>query len=234
MRTATPCSSRWRCCVTRSTRSASPSRPRSRSSRRWRRRARSPTRSPTPSRPSWPCGWTGLNRSCIGAGRLGITPCPGRQDQGHDLGTDLARLRSEGAARLLCLLTDAELHWAGVPDLGPRARAAGLHLPPCPRPRPGHTRRGRRHRTRAVVSGGNGTRRGSGGDLHERARPERNTCGMLPGRRRAISRSGHRCCPGGARPPRARDHRSGELRGHVRLRRARAPLTGQPMVCWPR
>ena len=27
---------------------------------------------------------------------------------------------------LLCLLTDSELDWAGVPDLGPRAQAAGL------------------------------------------------------------------------------------------------------------
>jgi protein-tyrosine phosphatase len=62
----------------------------------------------------------------LGAGRLGIAPCPGRQDQGHDLGTDLTQLRSQGATRLLCLLTDSELHWAGVPDLGPRARAAGL------------------------------------------------------------------------------------------------------------
>src|SRR5215467_6371297 len=69
-----------------------------------------------------------------GAGRLGITPCPGRQDQGHDLDTDLAQLRSQGATRLLCLLTDSELHWAGVPDLGPRAQAAGLtyHRVPVP------------------------------------------------------------------------------------------------------
>jgi nicotinamidase-related amidase/aminoglycoside phosphotransferase (APT) family kinase protein len=70
----------------------------------------------------------------IEAGRLGITPCPGRQDQGRDLETDLTQLRSRGATRLLCLLTDAELHWAGVPDLGPRARAAGLtyHRVPVP------------------------------------------------------------------------------------------------------
>src|SRR5215472_504411 len=61
-----------------------------------------------------------------GAGRLGITPCPGRRDRGRDLRTDLAQLRSQGATRLLCLLTDSELHWAGVPELGPRAQAAGL------------------------------------------------------------------------------------------------------------
>ena len=60
--------------------------------------------------------------------------CPGRQDQGRDLGTDLAQLRSQGVTRLLCLLTDSELHWAGVPGLGPRAQAAGLtyHRVPVP------------------------------------------------------------------------------------------------------
>jgi len=62
----------------------------------------------------------------IGAGRLGITLCPGRRDRGRDLGTDLAQLRADGATRLLCLLTDSELNWAGIPDLGPRAQAAGL------------------------------------------------------------------------------------------------------------
>jgi protein-tyrosine phosphatase/nicotinamidase-related amidase/aminoglycoside phosphotransferase (APT) family kinase protein len=59
-------------------------------------------------------------------GRLGITICPGRRDRGRDLGADLAQLRSAGATRLLCLSTDAELEWAGVSDLGSRARAAGL------------------------------------------------------------------------------------------------------------
>jgi hypothetical protein len=67
-----------------------------------------------------------IDSDLIGAGRLGITVCPGRRDRGRDLGADLTRLRSAGATRLLCLLTDSELTWAGVPDLGPRARAAGL------------------------------------------------------------------------------------------------------------
>jgi protein-tyrosine phosphatase/nicotinamidase-related amidase/aminoglycoside phosphotransferase (APT) family kinase protein len=62
----------------------------------------------------------------VGAGRLGITLCPGRRDQRRDLGTDLTQLRSQGATRLLCLLTDSELDSAGVPGLGPRAQAAGL------------------------------------------------------------------------------------------------------------
>jgi protein-tyrosine phosphatase/nicotinamidase-related amidase len=62
----------------------------------------------------------------IGTGRLGITLCPGRRDRGRDLGADLAQLRAEGTTRLLCLLTDSELDWAGVPALGLRARGAGL------------------------------------------------------------------------------------------------------------
>jgi nicotinamidase-related amidase len=67
-----------------------------------------------------------IDSDLTGPGRLGITVCPGRRDRGRDLGADLTRLRSAGATRLLCLLTDSELTWAGVPDLGARARAAGL------------------------------------------------------------------------------------------------------------
>jgi nicotinamidase-related amidase len=77
MRTVTHCSSRWHCCVTRSTRSASLRRPRCRSSRRWRRLARSPTRSPTPSGPGWPCGWTGSSRSSSGPAGSASPPAPG-------------------------------------------------------------------------------------------------------------------------------------------------------------
>jgi protein-tyrosine phosphatase/nicotinamidase-related amidase len=62
----------------------------------------------------------------VAPGRLGITICPGRRDRGRDLGADLARLRRQGVARLLCVSTDAELEWAGVPDLGARSRAVGL------------------------------------------------------------------------------------------------------------
>jgi protein-tyrosine phosphatase/nicotinamidase-related amidase/aminoglycoside phosphotransferase (APT) family kinase protein len=69
-------------------------------------------------------GW--IEPGLTSAGRLGITLCPGRRDRGRDLGADLAQLRAEGVTRLLCLLTDSELGWAGVPDLGPRALAAGL------------------------------------------------------------------------------------------------------------
>ncbi len=69
-------------------------------------------------------GW--IEPGLTGAGRLGITLCPGRRDRGRDLGADLAQLRAEGVTRLLSLLTDSELGWVGVPDLGPRALAAGL------------------------------------------------------------------------------------------------------------
>jgi protein-tyrosine phosphatase/nicotinamidase-related amidase/aminoglycoside phosphotransferase (APT) family kinase protein len=69
-------------------------------------------------------GW--IESGLTGPGRLGITVCPGRRDRGRDLDADLAKLRSEGATRLLCLLSDSELNWAGVPDLGSRAQAAGL------------------------------------------------------------------------------------------------------------
>jgi protein-tyrosine phosphatase/nicotinamidase-related amidase len=73
----------------------------------------------------------------IGTGRLGITLCPGRRDRGRDLGTDLARLRAEGATRILCLLTDSELDWAGVSALGLRAQAAGLAYRRLPIPSQG-------------------------------------------------------------------------------------------------
>ncbi len=62
----------------------------------------------------------------VPAGRLGMTICPGRQDRDRDLEADLDRLRAEGVDRLLCLSTEAEMDWAGVPDLGSRAEAFGL------------------------------------------------------------------------------------------------------------
>ena len=63
----------------------------------------------------------------VSPGRLGMTICPGRGDRDRDLDADLDRLRAEGVDRLLCLSTDAELDWAGVPDLGNRAEAFGLN-----------------------------------------------------------------------------------------------------------
>ena len=63
----------------------------------------------------------------IGPGRLGVTICPGRGDRDRNLEADLDRLRAEGVDRLLCLSTEAELEWSGVPDLGSRAEAIGLN-----------------------------------------------------------------------------------------------------------
>ena len=73
-----------------------------------------------------PPGGLGRVRHAVAPGKLGITICPGRRDRGRDLDADLSRLLSEGVARLLSLSTDAELEWAGVPDLGSRAREVGL------------------------------------------------------------------------------------------------------------
>jgi protein-tyrosine phosphatase len=68
-----------------------------------------------------------VESSRIGPGRLGITICPGRQDRDRNLEADLAQLRTDGVDRLLCLSTDAELDWAGVPELDSRAEAYGLN-----------------------------------------------------------------------------------------------------------
>jgi protein-tyrosine phosphatase/nicotinamidase-related amidase/aminoglycoside phosphotransferase (APT) family kinase protein len=78
-----------------------------------------------------------IESDLIEPGRLGITLCPGRRDRSRELGTDLTQLRSQGATRLLCLLTDSELDWAGVPDLGSRAQAAGLTYRRLPVPSQG-------------------------------------------------------------------------------------------------
>ncbi len=69
-----------------------------------------------------------------GPGRLGITVCPGRRDRQRDLDSDLATLVDGGVSRLLCILPDTELDWAGVGDLSGRARALGLDLLQVPVP----------------------------------------------------------------------------------------------------
>jgi hypothetical protein len=72
----------------------------------------------------------------VAPGRLGLTLCPGHRDRGRDLDLDLdlATLSAAGADRLVCMATDSELDWAGVPDLGRKARAAGLTYLPLPVP----------------------------------------------------------------------------------------------------
>ena len=70
-----------------------------------------------------------------GFGRIGFTRCPGRRDPGtaaRCLREDLAAIRAWGAGLLVTLVAPAELDLLGVPDLGARARAAGmawLHQP---------------------------------------------------------------------------------------------------------
>ncbi len=67
-----------------------------------------------------------------GPGRLGMTLCPGRRDRGRVLADDLASLKAQGTSRLVALLTQSELDWAGVPDLASQVLGVGLgfhHLP---------------------------------------------------------------------------------------------------------
>jgi protein-tyrosine phosphatase/nicotinamidase-related amidase len=76
-----------------------------------------------------------------GTGRLGMTLCPGRRDRGRDLGVDLDVLVREGVTRMLSLLPDTELEWAGVSSMAAEAERRGLQLRQVPIPdqgTPGH------------------------------------------------------------------------------------------------
>lgn len=56
-----------------------------------------------------------LDSAALGVtGRLGMTLCPGRRDHGRDLDEDLDTLVTSGVQRLVGLLTEHELEWAGV------------------------------------------------------------------------------------------------------------------------
>ena len=68
--------------------------------------------------------WLGPNGD--GPGSVGITICPGRRDRRRDLNADLDVLVDGKVTRLLSLLPDTELEWAGVADLPARVRAAGI------------------------------------------------------------------------------------------------------------
>jgi protein-tyrosine phosphatase len=59
-------------------------------------------------------------------GRLGLTICPGRRDHGRDLEADLATIRKEEATLLIGLLTEDELEWAGVPEIGQACKVLGI------------------------------------------------------------------------------------------------------------
>lgn len=62
----------------------------------------------------------------LAAGKFGLTICPGRRDRGRDLAEDLQVLVQQRVARLLCLLTDDELGWAGVENIASVAGALGI------------------------------------------------------------------------------------------------------------
>jgi protein-tyrosine phosphatase len=68
------------------------------------------------------------------SGRLGLTICPGRQDRGRTLARDLESLLGAGARRLVCLLPEDELEWAGVPALLAAAESRGLATSRLPIP----------------------------------------------------------------------------------------------------
>jgi len=74
-----------------------------------------------------------------GGGRIGMVPCPGKQDpydhrgpMARDLETELDAIRAWGARALVCLMEPHELEELGVPSLLHAARRRGLevyHLP---------------------------------------------------------------------------------------------------------
>ena len=65
-------------------------------------------------------------------GRLGITLCPGRRDQGRALDADLDALCEQGTTHLVSLTTSGELEWAGVPDLRQAVERRGIRFDPLP------------------------------------------------------------------------------------------------------
>ena len=67
-----------------------------------------------------------------GAPRHHGVPGPARSWTGS--GADVARLRAEGADRVLCLLTETELLWAGVADLGTRLKRPASTTGACRSP----------------------------------------------------------------------------------------------------
>lgn len=63
-----------------------------------------------------------------GPGRLSLTLCPGRADQGRDLQDDLATVAAAGVRHIVCLCTEGELASVGVRDYAARAADHGLTL----------------------------------------------------------------------------------------------------------
>ena len=67
-------------------------------------------------------------------GRLGITISPGRRDRGRELAADLNVLAHEKVARVICMVTNDELEWAGVPNLASAVSARGMQFRHFPVP----------------------------------------------------------------------------------------------------
>ncbi|HLT37870.1 MAG TPA: dual specificity protein phosphatase family protein, partial [Enhygromyxa sp.] len=68
----------------------------------------------------------------IGPGRVGLTILPGRRDWRRRLDEDLATLREQGVAAVVCLVPAEELERYGVAGLCEGYRAAGFDLLPLP------------------------------------------------------------------------------------------------------
>jgi len=73
-----------------------------------------------------------LDPQLTGAGRLGLTLLPGRQDYRRSLDSDLAALKQQGVTHIICLITDDEFSEYGVDGLLLDYRDAGFsvrHMP---------------------------------------------------------------------------------------------------------
>jgi protein-tyrosine phosphatase/nicotinamidase-related amidase len=69
-----------------------------------------------------------------GDGRVGVTICPGRRDRGRVLDADLRVLSQQGVSRILSLLTEDEISWAGVGQAPGLANALGMEYRNHPLP----------------------------------------------------------------------------------------------------
>ncbi|MFH2008982.1 MAG: isochorismatase family protein [bacterium] len=70
-------------------------------------------------------GWLDSG-SLGGTGRVGLTLCPGRRDQGRNLADDLDVIQAGSIVHIWGLLTEDELDWAGVADIASEAQRRGI------------------------------------------------------------------------------------------------------------
>jgi protein-tyrosine phosphatase/nicotinamidase-related amidase len=76
--------------------------------------------------------WISSPRLAGSGGRIGMTLLPGRKDRGRSLAEDLDVLAEADVHHILCLVTDEELEWAGVPTLKEDAAARGIEVRQLP------------------------------------------------------------------------------------------------------